>query len=86
MPDTPGRRKLSDLQEHLYAQLDRLGESDIDGEKLDAEIRRTHAMTEIAGRVVEVRRVALDTWKVAASLGQVPTLSMLTTGDAPGEE
>jgi hypothetical protein len=46
------RNKLTDVHDHLVAELERLGDESITGEKLLEEIARAHAISEIAAQVV----------------------------------
>lgn len=54
------KNKLIDLNNHLFAQLERLGEENLSGEKLNAEVARSKAMTGLASSVVTNARLALD--------------------------
>ncbi len=42
------KNTLTDLNNHLFAQLERLGDEDLDGEKLQQEINRAKAISDIA--------------------------------------
>ncbi len=46
------RNTLGDLNNHLFAQLERLGDEEITGDKLQEEIGRAKAVTDIAAQVV----------------------------------
>lgn len=46
------RNTLGDLNNHLFAQLERLGDEDLKGEKLQEEINRARAVSDIAMQVI----------------------------------
>lgn len=54
------KNKLIDLNNHLFAQLERLGQEELTGDKLAAEIERSKAITGIAKEVISNARLALD--------------------------
>lgn len=43
---------LTDLNNHLFAQLERLGEEDLKGDELQEEINRAKAVSDIATQVI----------------------------------
>ena len=47
------KNQLGDLDDHLFAQLNRLSSDDLDGEALDAEIKRAEAIVAVADKVVD---------------------------------
>lgn len=46
------RNTLGDLSNHLFAQLERLGDEDLKGDKLHEEISRAEAISKIATQVI----------------------------------
>jgi len=53
------KNKLSDLSDHLFAQLERLADEDLGGEALTEEIKRAGAIDRIAGQIVAVGNLAV---------------------------
>jgi len=51
---------LSDLNNHLFAQLERLGDEDLTPEQLAKEAERTKAINGIAKNIIDNARTALD--------------------------
>jgi len=58
------KNRLTDLADHLFAQLERLGDEDLTDDKLKAEIARSGAMAKTAREIIEVGRLALDATRV----------------------
>lgn len=46
------KNTLGDLNNHLFAQLEKLNDDDLTGEQLDAEIKRTEAMAKISEQII----------------------------------
>ncbi len=60
------RNKLSDLQNHLFAQLERLSDEDIKGDDLQTEIQRSHAITSVAKQIINNGSLVLNAHKAVS--------------------
>jgi hypothetical protein len=60
------KNKLSDLNNHLFAELERLGDEELKGEALMQESGRAQAIAQVATRVVATGALVLRA-KIAAS-------------------
>lgn len=47
------KNTLKDLNNHLFAELERLSDEDLKGEALEEEISRARAVTSIAAKVID---------------------------------
>ena len=65
------KNTMMDLNDHLFARLERLGDDDLEGDELKAEIQRSEATVKVAGAVVDNARVALDAVKFMAEQGVI---------------
>lgn len=63
---------LVDLNNHLFAQLERLGNEDLEGDALADEIKRGKAMGDLGKVVVENAKLALDAEKFKSEFGARP--------------
>jgi hypothetical protein len=61
------RNKLSDLNNHLFAQMEKLSEEGLSGEDLKTEIDRAKAMADIAGHIVGAAKVTVDALKLVSN-------------------
>ena len=54
------KNKLSDLNNHLFAQLERLGDESLSKEALETELERSKAIGGIAKEIISNARLVLD--------------------------
>lgn len=59
------QNKISDLRNHLFAQLERLSDETISKEDLEKEIWRSDAITGVAGKIIESAKVEVDFIRVS---------------------
>lgn len=57
------KNTLSDLNNHLFAQLERLNDEDLKDEKLTEEIERAKAITQVASQIISNGKLVLDAIK-----------------------
>lgn len=63
------KNKITDLNNHLFAELERLGDEELGGDALEAEISRAKAISDVAGKVIENAKLALDATKLQVEYG-----------------
>jgi len=59
------KNKLSDLNNHLFAQLERLGDEDLKGDGLAEEINRAKAVSSVAVQIIANGSLVLEAQKLA---------------------
>ena len=64
------KNKLTDLNDHLFAQLERLGEEDnMDADKIELECKRTDAIVDIAEQIISNANLQLKAANLLAQHG-----------------
>ena len=63
------KNKLSDLNNHLFAQLERLGDEDLTGDKLSEELDRAKAVTGVATQIVNNASLVLKAAELKIEYG-----------------
>jgi len=53
------KNTLSDLNNHLFAEIERLGDEDLNGEDLEKEMERAKAITGVATQIISNGALAL---------------------------
>ena len=61
---------MKDLHNHLFARIEALSDEDLEGDKLADEIKRSMAVRDVADRVINNARLALDVDKHMAEYGR----------------
>ncbi|SES11646.1 hypothetical protein SAMN04487958_107154 [Vreelandella subterranea] len=77
------KNKIDDLRNHLFAQLERLGDETLSGDALKEEIQRSRAVGEISGQVIDTARAENERLKI---LKRAPATDFLPAGEQLDEE
>lgn len=57
------RNTLGDLNNHLFAELERLGDEELTGEELDKEIKRASAISSVSKNIIANANILLQAAK-----------------------
>lgn len=57
------KNTLGDLNNHLFAEIERLGDEELTGEELDKEIERARAISTVSSQVIKNAGLILDAMK-----------------------
>lgn len=61
--------KITDLNEHLFAQLDRLDDDTLTPEQIEKEVDRTHAIVAVSEQIIRSANVSLEVAKLVGEYG-----------------
>lgn len=75
------KNSLLDLNNHLFAQLERLGDEGLSSAELEIEVERSKAIRDIAGKVIDNASIVLRAERMRVELQiQDPSTTKLLTG------
>jgi hypothetical protein len=74
------RNKSVDLHNILFEQLERLSDEDLEGAKLQAEIKRAEAMNKTAAQIINNGNLVLNALRLADEIGAGELPDMLNGG------
>jgi len=76
------KNKLTDLNDHLFAQLERLREEDLTPEQIATEVKRAGAIVDLADQITENSKLRLMAARLYAEHGDkvLPMLPMIGKG------
>lgn len=77
------KNKIDDLRNHLFAQLERLGDETLTGDALKEEIQRSKAVGEISGQVIDTARAENERLKL---IKRAPGTDFLPAGEQLDED
>ena len=67
------KNRLSDLNNHLFAQLERLSDEDLVGAKLDQEVQRGNAVVAVADQIIRNASLKIQAAKILSDHGLDPS-------------
>jgi ribosomal protein L17 len=81
------KNRLSDLNNHLFAQLERLAEETLTAEQIESEVKRAAAIVQVADKIVDNAKLTLQACDLVAKHGDrfIKHLPMIGGPDAPAE-
>lgn len=77
------RNHIGDLNNHLFAEIERLSDEELSKEDLEKEVMRAKAIKDVASEILEVGRLELDVVRMQTSFehqvqtGELPELLKL---------
>lgn len=66
------KNRLSDLNDHLFAQLERLSDEGMSAEKIDEEAKRSEAIVSVADQIIRNAALQIQAAKIASDHGSDP--------------
>lgn len=76
------KNTLMDLNNHLFAELERLGDEELTDEELKNEVTRAKAISDVSKNIVENAKVVLDAQRIKREFG-VEDMPRELVGDSP---
>ncbi len=78
------KNKMSDLNDHLFAQLERLSDEDFSPEQIEREVKRSGALVSVADQITGNAELKLKAAKLYAEhgekiLGHLPQIGSSST-------
>jgi hypothetical protein len=58
------RNKITDLNNHLFAQLEKLNDDELTAEQINLECKRAKAMSSIASQILSSAKITLEAMKL----------------------
>lgn len=61
------KNKLTDLNDHLFAQLERLSDEELSPEQIEKETQRSKAIIGVSSQIIKNAKITLDAMKLVSS-------------------
>ncbi|UFW71221.1 MULTISPECIES: hypothetical protein [unclassified Bradyrhizobium] len=66
------KNRLTDLNDHLFAQLERLGSEDLTAEQIETEVKRGNAVVAVADQILRHATLQVQAAKIISDHGLDP--------------
>lgn len=66
------KNKLSDLNDHLFMQIERLANEDLTAEQIETEAKRGHAIVSVADQIIRAGSLQIQAASLVAEYGSDP--------------
>jgi len=77
------KNRLTDLNDHLFAQIERLSDEDLSGEKLEQEAKRGAAIVAVADQIIRNASLKIQAAKILSDHGLDPTRQLTEIENRP---
>jgi hypothetical protein len=67
------KNKLSDLNDHLFAQIERLSQEELTAEQIDTEVKRGNAIVAVADQILRHASLQVQAAKIVSDHGIDPS-------------
>lgn len=74
------KNRLSDLNNHLFAQIERLSEEGMSAEKIETEVKRGNAIVAVADQILRHATLQVQAAKIVSDHGMDPTKHLPALG------
>jgi hypothetical protein len=68
------RNKINDLNDHLFAALERLNDEELTGDQLNEEIERSTAIANVSGKIIESMKIQSNLFIKMTENGYCPNV------------
>jgi hypothetical protein len=58
------RNKITDLNDHLFAQLERLNDETMKSDKMEIEFQKAKAISGVAAQIIKANKLTLDAMRI----------------------